>query len=106
MQITRKDIGYTIYSRLEESIRSWLGQKLLNLFGNDWHSYIPEGVLAKAQESLSLASTNEVDDPVIVLDETDMPDLMEIICYRKAFSNFIPQEVMAAKNFRNEMIKL
>ena len=30
MQINRKDIGYTIYSRVEEALRSWIRENLLN----------------------------------------------------------------------------
>lgn len=106
MQATRKDIGYTIYSRLEESIRLWIREKLLNLFGNEWHSHIPGGVWDKAQEKSSFMSLEEVDDPVILLDETGIPDLKEIVCYKKAFHSFVPQGLMKAEEFRVKMTKL
>lgn len=105
MQITRKDIGYTIYSRLEEPLRFWIREKLLNLFGSEWQKQVPDGVWNKVQEKLTL-SPKEVDDPIIILDETDIPDLVEIVCYKKAFLNFVPHGVMTVEEFRSKMNKL
>ena len=106
MQITRKDIGYTIYSRLEESFRLWISEELLKMFGNEWHLQIPEGVLNKVTERSYIASFKDVDHPMDLLDETDITDLMEIMCYKKAFSNFIPQEISTVEKFRDKINKL
>lgn len=107
MEITRKDIGYTIYSRLEEAMRFWLRDKLLSLFGNEWRSYVPRSLWEKAREKLPFASVSDVEDPMNVLDETEIPDLMQIVCYAKGrnYANFIPQG-MKQVEFQDNMMKL
>jgi len=62
MQLDRKDIGYTIYSRLEEALRSWIRDVLLN-FGKDWPARIPSGVWEKAEDRSPLVSSAHPDDP-------------------------------------------
>ncbi len=52
MKITRKDIGYTIYSRLEESLRYWIASNLMNI-GKNWTDFIPVGVIDKVLPKLS-----------------------------------------------------
>ncbi|MDD5242834.1 MAG: NB-ARC domain-containing protein [Syntrophorhabdaceae bacterium] len=106
MQITRKDIGYSIYSRLEESLRFWIKGKLLNLYGSEWYSSIPQGIWDKTKEKLSFVSPKEIDDPLMLLDETDIPDLVEIVGYKKTMSNFIPQALMSVEDFKDKFIKL
>jgi len=100
MQITRKDVGYTIYSRLEESLRAWVGAGLLNFFGKDWPSHIPQGIWKKIQDKSPLMSSRETEDPMIFLDETDIPDIMEIACQRSISTRFIPDHVISIDDFR------
>ena len=45
MHIDRKDIGYTIMSRLESSLRIWISSKLYDSFGDKWQEKIPYPVL-------------------------------------------------------------
>ncbi len=106
MQISRKDIGYALYSRLEEALRYWLRDKILNLFGDDWQSHVPTGICSKVEENNSKYSTDQIDDPLNFLVETDIPDLMEIMCYRNAFYQYIPRETMRVEDFRDRMLKL
>jgi LuxR family glucitol operon transcriptional activator len=107
MEITRKDIGYTVYSRLEEAMRFWLRDKLLNLFGDEWRSHIPKGLWDKASDKLLFASVSDVEDPMSVLDETEIPELVQIVCYDKGrnYANFIP-EAMKQVEFQDNMMKL
>lgn len=106
MNVTRKDVGYTIYSRLEESLRVFIKENLLNSFGNEWHSHIPAGIWDKKLESLPFTNAKDVDDPMILLEETDIPDLMEIACHKKAFPILFPLRVLAQEDFREKMIRL
>ena len=53
MQVNRKDIGYTIYSRLEESFHNWIEDALLN-FGDQWPAHIPNGVWEKVEDKSSM----------------------------------------------------
>ncbi len=102
MQIDRKDIGYTIYSRLEEALRSWIREALLN-FGDQWSVHIPPGVWEKVEDKSSLVSPDQVDDPADVLEEMHMPDLSEIVCYKNAFTSFVPHGVFTQDTFQNRM---
>lgn len=106
MQISRKDIGYALYSRSEEALRYWLKDKILNLFGADWQSQVPAGIWSKAKEKYSSDSPQQFDDPLSLFEETDIPDLMEIVCYRNAFDQYIPRETMRIGDFRDHMKKL
>jgi hypothetical protein len=60
LQIDRKDIGYTIYSRLEEALRILVRETLL-CFGNDWPSHIPRGILQKIDDKSSRVSSQKLD---------------------------------------------
>ena len=103
MQINRKDIGYTIYSRFEEAFRLWLGEKIQALFGSKWKDYIPKGIFNKIQDGSSCLILDEIEDVALLLDETDMPDLMEIVCFNKKFSQYIPNNHFSIDDFRNKM---
>ncbi len=105
MQFSRKDIGYTIYSRLERAIREWIKERFL-VFGPDWPSHIPEGVLTKALGRLDVASIQEVEDMAYILEETDFPDLGEIVCFGQNPSVFLPPESFTQKEFQEQMAVL
>jgi len=102
MQIDRKDVGYTIYSRLEEALRNWIRETLLN-FGDQWPAHVPSGVWDKAEDRLPFVSQGKVDDPAELLEETDIPDLSEIVCYKNAFSVFVPHDSLPQKAFQDRM---
>ena len=105
MNITRKDIGYTVYSRLEEALRNWIAMTLLG-FGDQWLEHIPPGILDKAIDRSTFASSEELTDPSDMLDETDMPDLAEIVCYRSAFSTFVPHGSFTQREFQDHIASL
>jgi len=108
MEITRRDIGYTVCSRLEEAMRFWIQDKLLILYGSEWKSHIPLGISRKIKDKLSFINYEEIDEPIIFLEETDLPDLMEIAYYKKSKdqSFFISPELMNEKDFRHIIDKL
>jgi len=105
MQIDRKDIGYTVYSRLEEALRSSLRENL-SKFGDEWAEHIPTGIWDKVGEKSSLASYQKADDPADMLEETNIPDLAEIVCYKNAFSVFIPHGTLTQRKFKDCMNSL
>ncbi len=81
MRITKRDIGYTVYSRVEEELREWL--KICLLISTDnWKKQIPDGVWLKIFDRTSSNNVDNFDDPFDVLQEIDIPDLEEII-FRK-----------------------
>jgi LuxR family glucitol operon transcriptional activator len=105
IQVNRKDIGYAVYSRLEEGLRTWIGSNLLN-FGDEWRDRIPAGVWNKAEEKSPLVSRDDADDPADLLDETDIPDLAEIVSYKGAFRRFMPPDTLAQREFQDLMASL
>ncbi|OFZ55449.1 MAG: hypothetical protein A3D92_19130 [Bacteroidetes bacterium RIFCSPHIGHO2_02_FULL_44_7] len=106
MQISRKDVGYAIYSRLEEALRYWIKEKLLALYGPDWHARVPEGIWTKVREKSIAMLPGETEDPLHLLDETDIPDLMEIVCFKNAFTEFVNIGSLDLREFRERMTKL
>lgn len=109
MQINRRDIGYTIYSRIETSLRELTQFRLLNLFGSNWQSQIPPGVLKKVIDKIAPTSVNDIDDPMDLLEETDLPDLMEIALYRNSkdvFHDFFPGKLIEKEKLQEIFTKL
>ena len=102
MQISKRDIGYTVYSRVEEALREWVSDKLL-LFGEQWRTHIPDGIWAKAEDKNSLLIRDEINEPLDLLEETDIPDIAEIVCYRNNFSTFIHGDEHTPQRFRERI---
>jgi len=96
MQITRKDIGYTIIARLEEALRSWMRERLLNLYGSRWRDQIPDGIWQRVLDVLDLVSRETVEDPLSVLEETEFTDLKDILLYRRGLADIIPDQRLKA----------
>ncbi|MBU1259847.1 MAG: cold shock domain-containing protein [Planctomycetes bacterium] len=103
MNINRKEIGYTIYSRLEESLRNWLREKLMQ-FGLPWTDHIPNGICNKIKERTYF--NDEVDELSDILEETDLPDIVEIVCYKNRYSNYIADNIMNRKDFEKHLSDL
>lgn len=102
MQIRRKDIGYTLYSRLEEGLRSWVRENLLK-FGDNWRDHIPVGIWDKITDKSTAVSYDKSDDPADMLEETDLPDIAEILCYKGSFKVMVPQGYFTQKEFQERM---
>ena len=104
MQITRKDVGYTVYSRLEEALRLWIRETLLRAYGPGWLGQIPPGIQEKIQDKLSPLKITDFDDPLAILEESDLPDLFEIVSHRKAYKTFAPRTEIDLESF-NQMLQ-
>jgi hypothetical protein len=104
VEFNRRDVGYTIYSRLEEALRNWLRDRLRALYADRWSDQIPQHVWNKALEHLGDAGS--ISDPIELLDETDIPDIAEIVTYRKAFSDFFSPAQASQEAFRDYLAKL
>lgn len=96
-----RDLGYTVYSRYEIALRRWLGDQLQTACGNRWQDQIPNGVKSKIVDKLSLTELSP--DLMQALDATDLPDLMEIMCYRKSFRTFLPDGTLDADTYRKDL---
>jgi len=68
--------------------------------GDRWVDQIPSGIRSKITDKLSLS---ELPTLTQALDATDLPDLMDVICYRKSFRNFLPDVPLDAAAYRREM---
>jgi tetratricopeptide (TPR) repeat protein/cold shock CspA family protein len=96
-----RDLGYTVYSRYELALRRWLADRLQTVCGNRWQDQIPNGIKTKIIDKLSLTELSP--DPMQALDATDIPDLMEIMCYRKSFRTFMPDGAVDAEAYRKDL---
>ena len=105
MQITSREIGYTIYSRLEESLRSWVREGLIN-YGPSWQARVPKGIWDKAIERSRSLSAENIDDPGELLEETDLPDILEVVCYKNAFSYFCDFGGMTQDIFQKRILTI
>src|SRR5690554_4661842 len=93
----RREIGYTIISRFEETFRCYLN-KLLTTNYDDIFSNIPKGIIEKALERNGNSFENSLD----FFENTDFPDLKEILLFKNHFS-FIDKECIDKKNLISKM---
>lgn len=102
---SRRDIGYTIISRFEESFRAFLSNKIPISFGNNFDS-VPQGVIEKAKVHNSSTDWESIED---LLDDTDFPDLKEIVCFKNNYSFYFPSSGVSKEDFiimMDELYKL
>lgn len=97
----RRDIGYTIISRFEESLRYYISNKL-PIYYSVITDGIPQGVIAKVNEKTFVKATDIYD----FLNETDFPDLKEIICYKGMFKEYFPDDSITLEEFIEIMDEL
>src|SRR4029453_3694749 len=95
-----RDLGYTIYSRYEDALRRWLGDRLDVIRGDRWADQIPSGIKSKITDKCSLT---ELPSLAQALDATDLPDLMEIICYHSSFRDFLPDAPDDATSYQRDI---
>lgn len=101
MEITRKDVGYTIYSRLEESLRNWIAESLIKMYGEHMWSHIPRGHLEKVNEKGCFKSLQELEDPRDFLEELEFIEICEIIYFEDNYTKFIPNETPDKATFQD-----
>lgn len=99
---TRRDIGYTIISRFEEALRSFLASELSNCFSN-YRDGIPSGILEKARER---SANDDWNDPFDFLEDTDFPDLSEIACFRDMYPKYFSGGEIPKDEFKDLMEEL
>jgi hypothetical protein len=100
MHSNLRDLGYTVYSRYEDALRRWLGDRLNVIFGDRWADQISGFIKSKITDKLSLS---ELPNLTQALDATDFPDLMDITCYHKSFRTFLPDVPFDAAAYRRDM---
>lgn len=86
---SERDVGYTAVSRFEETFRGYLARYLRAFHGEQWLSHIPPGVLSKCLEKTPSLDPSHIADPIDLLNESDLPDLGEILTFRGAYGRFI-----------------
>jgi LuxR family glucitol operon transcriptional activator len=84
-----KDYGYTVISRLETLLRRELSNAVMTSFGESWVDEIPQGIQSKFiershNESIENSNVGEV------LDETDFPDILDLLSYKKNYKKYFP----------------
>lgn len=87
MSADQRDLGYAIYSRLEEAIRYWLQDRLLAVFGEQWQQQIPKAIydrLANSQDPI----TSEC-EPCVFLDRSEFSDLKQIITFNGGYKKLV-----------------
>lgn len=85
----RRDAGYTIISRFEESFRNYLVEKISNNT-NDFFQLIPCGIINKANER---GGTIDWVDYMEFFQNIDFPDLKEIMLFKNNFKEFVQNKI-------------
>lgn len=91
----RRDIGYTIISRFEETFRLFLSEALDIHFSN-YQDGVPNGVVVKAKDR---ALSDDWEDSSEFMNDTDFPDLKEIVCYNRMYETYFPSANLSQKEF-------
>ena len=90
----RRDLCYTIYSRFEESLRSYISKELSNIF-TLYSEGIPLGIIDKTYP-------NEAKLPETAfefLEKTGFPDLKEICTYKKLYRFYFDDKSLSQDEF-------
>ncbi|MFK7949699.1 MAG: NB-ARC domain-containing protein, partial [Saprospiraceae bacterium] len=82
---TRRDAGYTVISRFEETFRDFLVKEISNIT-EDFYELIPTGIVAKATER---NSSSFWEDNFSFMEDIDFPDLKEICLYKNNYKSII-----------------
>lgn len=85
----RRDIGFTIISRFEETYRKFLIDSLGNKYA-DYREGIPSGIVTKTNEKSDILF---FDDPSEFFENTDFPDLLETTIYKDNFTDFFKKSI-------------
>jgi len=85
----RRDIGFTIISRFEETFRSFLIDKLNNKF-TDFREGIPAAIVTKINEKSDILFWG---DPNDFFENADFPDLLEISIMKDNFKDFFNDKI-------------
>jgi LuxR family transcriptional regulator, glucitol operon activator len=94
----RRDAGYTIISRFEETFRSLLVE-CLTLYDEDFFNLIPQGIILKANER---GNCIDWEDHNEFMDNIDFPDLVEISLYKQN-SKLILKDLITKDRFKESM---
>lgn len=95
----RRDLGYTIISRFEATLRNLISDKIKVLYG-DFKEAIPDGIL---QKTINRAKTSEFETPLDFLEETDFSDLKDISTYRGLFRYYFDPHTLSQSEFTKMM---
>lgn len=102
MKLTKRDIGYTIISRFEETFREFLHDRLLEKYGLDWHKNVPKGIIDKVRqkdpENERLLEEAQ-SQPMVLLTESDFFGLCEIVLYNENFSRLLSSPAININEF-------
>ena len=93
----RRDIGYTIISRFEETYRSFIIDHLNKKFPN-YQDGIPSLILSRINEKSEILFW---DDPVDFFENSDFPDLLEISIFKDNFLDFFKNGIS-----KDELVRL
>ena len=99
MQLVRRDIGYTIISRFEETFRSFLADKMPSLLPN-YETNLPSGIIQKAKERSSAENWDSIND---LLENTDFPDLKEIVVFNGMYKSYFSNNEIQQSEFQDIM---
>jgi len=98
----RRDIGYTIISRFEETFRNHLIKKL-NLKHNNFRNGIPDAIVNKINDKSDILYW---DDPNVFFENSDFPDLLEISIFMDNFKDIFPSIPITKTEFASIMTSL
>lgn len=77
--------GYEIVSNFEGAVRDFIAEFLVRLYGNKWVDNIPSGVVDSVKKKIKYPLQN-LTNPHDFLEETDFPNLKEIMAYQDHFN--------------------
>lgn len=96
----KRDIGYTVISRFEESVREHIAY-ILEAKYESFIEGIPSGIIKKIE-----VSNFEEDSCYYFLEHTNLIDLMEIALYRDNYNSLFPNALIAKNEFSHLFQKI
>lgn len=97
----RRDIGYTLISRFEETLRAFIIEKL-ELNQDNLSDFVPRGVISKALERAVYSEK----DISIFFHNIDFPDLKDILIYQNNWEKTVTSSALNSSHFCDVMDQL
>jgi hypothetical protein len=102
---TKAMIGFAVWVQIEETLRNWLSDRLVVIYGSDWSDQFPQGIwnkiVTRYDTHIRTQDTSQIRE---ILEHSDFPDLFDIVKYKKATNKFLSNDIASDLNYYNDKL--
>jgi len=102
---TKAMVGYAIWVEIEETLRNWLSEKIIVIYGGKWSDQFPRGIwnkiVTRYNDHVNLQDTSKARD---LLEHSDFPDLFDILKYKRQATNFLTNDIIVELDYYKDKL--